>query len=344
MTTLLVYAPALAHTFPRHPESHERVLNLMPILEEAGVLGELTAVSPTLAPLEHIQRVHSLRLIEHIRHTAVRGGGFLDGGDTYVTGESYQLAKMAVGACTTAVDHILTNKADNGLAIVRPPGHHAEYDRVSGFCLFNNVAAAARHAQAKHGLERVMIVDFDVHHGNGTQDIFYDDPSVLFVSTHLLGPYFYPGTGHVHEMGQGSGQGHTLNVPLPTYVGDMGYDALFHQVIYQKALEFNPQMILVSIGFDAHWQDPLASAGLSLKGYAHLSRTLISWARELCGGKILFVLEGGYKHDVLHYGVLNLSYALLGKDQIIDPIGTMSQAEQSVKNLVRQLKDKHLLI
>jgi acetoin utilization deacetylase AcuC-like enzyme len=343
MTTLLVYAPAVGHTKAHHPENHGRMTSLMSNLESAGLLTDLTLLEPEPAAVEQLRRVHTPELIEFVRSVSERGGGLLDHGDTYVTGESYELARLAAGACLGAVDRIMTGAADNGFALVRPPGHHAETDRVSGFCIFNNVAAAARQAQVVHKVGRVAIVDFDVHHGNGTQDIFFEDDSVLFVSTHLFAPYFYPGIGGMHEIGVGRGRNYTLNVPLPPYVGDRGYARVFDELIEPRLRSFAPEFLLVSAGFDAHWQDPLAMAGLSLTGYAHIARKLMAYAEELCGGRILFVLEGGYQVGVLAHGIINTFQALLGRDVILDPFGPMPQHEHDIGGLLERLKQHYLL-
>lgn len=342
MSSLLVYAPAMAHTMPNHPESHHRMEGLIPLLEKAGVLHALSEITPPSATIEQLARVHSHSLIEHIRKACLDGGGLLDHGDTYATAESFELARKAAGGCCGAVDEIMGGDARNGLALVRPPGHHAERERVSGFCLFNNVAAAARQAQVVHNAKRVLVLDFDVHHGNGTQDIFYDDDSVLFVSMHLYTPYFYPGIGSLDETGVGGGDGFTLNVPFPVYVGDVGYKRIFDEVVRPRAESFAPELILVSAGFDAHWQDPLAAAGLSLTGYAQLSRALKELAESLCEGRILFVLEGGYQLEVLSYGVLNLVNALIGRDEIHDPMGRMPHNESDVTDLLYKLRERHL--
>ncbi|RMG91096.1 MAG: histone deacetylase [Chloroflexi bacterium] len=344
MDTLLAYVPALAHTQRGHPESHERMLSLMPALERYGVLADLSLVEPMLASPEMLERVHVPALVARIQQVAAQGGGVLDLGDTYAVSQSYELARMAAGAVSGMVEQIVGGTAVNGLALVRPPGHHAESKRVSGFCLFNNVAVAARHAQAVGGVRRIMIVDFDVHHGNGTQEIFYGDDTVLFVSMHLYLPrLFYPGTGALRETGQGVGEGYTVNVPLPAFVGDVGYGRILQEIIYPKARTFQPELILVSAGFDAHWQDPLAMAGLSLRGYAEMCRQLVNMADELCNGRILFVLEGGYHHQVLTFGILNLAHALLHHDQILDPLGAMTENEQDITPLVHQLQKHHLL-
>jgi acetoin utilization deacetylase AcuC-like enzyme len=209
--------------------------------------------------------------------------------------------------------------------------------------LFNNAAVAARQAQAVHGVERVLIVDVDVHHGNGTQDIFYEDASVLFVSTHMYMDFFYPGTGAAGETGAGAGRGYTLNVPFPPVVGNLGYQRAMAEVIRPKATAFAPGLVLVSIGFDAHWQDPLASADLTLTGYVQVVRDLMAIAADLCQGRILFILEGGYVLEALSFGVLNTLYALLGRDQIEDPLGPSPRREQDVSRLLAQLKQLHQL-
>lgn len=344
MSTVIVFSPAIEHTKRDHPEGSHRLADLLPFLDMQKVLADLRPLPPRLASLTDLRRVHTEGLIEHVRRVAERGGGLLDHGDTYATTASYDLARLAVGGCLTAVDAIMRGQATNGFALVRPPGHHAESSTISGFCLFNNVAAAARYAQAEYGVERVLIVDFDVHHGNGTQDIFFQDESVLFVSTHLFMPrMFYPGTGGVNEIGVGSGRGFTLNVPLLPYVGDEGYGRLFRDVVWPKAKAFDPQLILVSAGFDAHWQDPLAMAGLSLRGYAQLVRTLVEMANGLCHGRILFVLEGGYQVDALSYGILNTIYALLGRDMWQDPLGPMPQPETDVTDLLVSLRERHFI-
>jgi acetoin utilization deacetylase AcuC-like enzyme len=342
MSTLLAYAPAEDHTKQHHPESAERMIPLLPILEQTGLISDLIPVKPVAATMEQLRRVHTVGLVNYVQAVSLRGGGLLDHGDTYVTAESYDLARLASGACCASVDAILTGAAHNGFALIRPPGHHAETDRVSGFCLFNNVAAAARQAQVVHGLRRVAIIDFDVHHGNGTQDIFYEDDSVLFVSTHLFAPYFYPGIGSMNEQGAGRGKGYTMNVPFPPGVGDVGYRRAFDEIILPRLAEFRPEMLLVSAGYDAHWQDPLAMAGLSLTGYAILARWLVTAAENLCGGRILFVLEGGYDHTVLAAGVANTFYALLGRDQILDPLGPLPQAEHDISELLDRMRRHYL--
>ena len=342
MTTLLVYAPAIAHTKLHHPENSSRIAPILPILEEFGVLADVELLAPIPATREQLNRVHNDGLIDFVKSVCQQGGGLLDRGDTYATSESYNLARLAVGGSCMAVNEIMDGRATNGFALVRPPGHHAERDNISGFCLFNNIAAAARQAQIEKGAKRVVILDFDVHHGNGTQDIFFEDDSVLFVSFHLFAPYFYPGIGSFHEIGTRKGRGYTINVPFPPGVGDRGYLQVLKEYIQPVIERFDPDLFLVSIGFDAHWRDPLAMAGLSLSGYAFFTQTLIQMANHICDGRILFILEGGYQQDVLSYGIVNVFNALLDRDKIYDPFGPMPEGEREISSILLELKSRNL--
>lgn len=341
MSTILVYAPALAHTKRHHPENNKRIASLLPALEDHKVLGDLTMLDPVMATQTQLRRAHTQGLLDYVELVCEQGGGLLDQGDTYATGESYSLARLAAGGCCSAVDAILEGRARNGFALVRPPGHHAETDNVSGFCLINNVAVAALHARA-NGCKRVLVLDFDVHHGNGTQDIFYEEDDVLFISMHLYTPFFYPGIGGLHEVGTRAGRGYTINVPFPPQVGDMGYMRVMLEYLKPSIARFKPDMMLISAGFDAHWRDPLAMAGLSLTGYGMLAQTLVSLANELCDGRILFVLEGGYELDVLSYGIINVFNALLDRDRIYDPFGPMPTAERDITDLLCRLQERPL--
>jgi acetoin utilization deacetylase AcuC-like enzyme len=306
----------------------------MEVLEEAGVLEQLTALEPIPATEAEIELVHTSAHRRRVQQVAARGGGHLDG-DTFVNAGSYDVALLAAGGVNTALRAVLGGEVDNAFCLVRPPGHHATPERGMGFCLFNNVAVAARVAQQENDLERVMIVDFDVHHGNGTQDIFSHDPSVLYFSTHEYP--FYPGSGHFRETGQREGNGSTINVPLPPGVGDAGYAEVFDALLWPVAQRFRPQLILASAGFDAHWSDPLADMQLSLTGYARLVSELCAIARTLCDGRIVFALEGGYHLEVLAYGVLNTFYALLGEEKIADPIGPSPGSERPMNELIAGL-------
>lgn len=338
--TAIVYDPFnLKHTLEGHPENYRRLEGTWQLLQEDGILAELVRVPSSPAPLDAVLRVHTRQYVERLQLLSERGGGRIDA-DTYVNADSYQAALLAAGGLLNMTDMILSGQVDNGFALIRPPGHHALEGRGMGFCLLANAAIAARWAQDHRGVERVLIVDFDVHHGNGTQDIFYHDPSVLFFSTHQF-PY-YPGTGDADEMGSEIAYGTTVNVPLPPYVGDEGYLSSFQRVLEPVARGFQPELIILSAGFDAHWLDPLAGMNLSIDGYMKLVETVMALADELCQGKLVCVLEGGYHLDVLAHCVLSTLRTLTGSPKgVSDPFGTAQQHERDVAILLQQLRRLH---
>ncbi|MBK8047557.1 MAG: histone deacetylase [Anaerolineales bacterium] len=338
--TAIVYDPFnLRHTLEGHPENFRRLKGTVELLEDDGILERLISVASTPASLDAIARVHTHSYLERLEIITGRGGGHLDA-DTYVNSDSFEAALRAAGGLINLVDAVLWKQAANGFALVRPPGHHALVQNGMGFCIFANVAIAARHAQRRHGVQRVMIVDFDVHHGNGTQDIFYNDPSVLFISTHQF-PY-YPGTGAATEMGVEGGHGTTVNIPFPPHVGDQGYLEAFQKVLAPVARRFKPEMILLSAGFDAHWMDPLASMGLSITGYMALVNELMTLADELCGGRLICVLEGGYNLQVLSHSVVS-TFRMLRGDALppSDPFGPAPSTERDVAALISRLRLLH---
>lgn len=343
MSTAMTFVPGTTHTLEGHPEHAGRLDAIWKLLDQHNALADLQHIAPQLATVEQLHTVHTEKHIDLIRWAAEQGGGML-GPDTYMKPGSFDEARLAAGSACAVADAVMRGAAVNGLALVRPPGHHAGTESAEGFCLFNNIAIVARHLQQLHGLERIAIIDFDVHHGNGTEQIFRRDPSVLFVSTHILQPFFYPGTGRESDIGDGSGYGYTINVPLRSGVGDMGYQTIFDTLILPKLNEFAPQFILVSAGFDAHWCDPLASAALSLTGYAQLCRRLLQAAAALCDKRILFVLEGGYFLDALAQGILNLTYALRDRDLVIDTLGPSKRQECDISDVLLQLQRRHLLV
>jgi acetoin utilization deacetylase AcuC-like enzyme len=341
LNTAYVYDPVyLEHNLPSHPENARRLKRIIEVLEGEGVLERLAHLEPRPATVEELERVHAPEHVAQVRQKAQSGGGNLDA-DTYVAPRSFDAALMAAGGLVRAVEAVLAGEIDNGFALVRPPGHHATPTRSMGFCLFNNIAVAARAALAEGGVERVFIVDFDVHHGNGTEDAFASDPAIFYASTHQY-PY-YPGTGHWSETGRGAGKGSVLDVPLLPGVGDAGYAQIFADLVWPLAERFQPDLILVSAGYDAHWNDPLAQMNLSLSGYAWLGRELVNMATRLCDGRIVFTLEGGYQLDVLACGVLNALYALLDEDAIVDPFGPSPHPERPVDELIASLRELHNL-
>jgi acetoin utilization deacetylase AcuC-like enzyme len=341
MTTAFVTDSRFAaHTLEGHPEHAGRLTAIQKALQEAQLTRHFLMVDATPVTETQMQAVHTPVYLEQLAATAQQPG-VMFGLDTYVLPESYAIARLAAGGLLRVVDAVMTEAAHNGLAAIRPPGHHATPDMGMGFCLLNNIAIAARCAQQTYDLRQVMIVDFDVHHGNGTQDVFYADPSVLYVSTHQFP--LYPGTGSVQETGTGAGQGYTLNIPLPPGVGDGGYKQVFDEIVDPVARRYKPQLLLVSVGFDAHWADPLANMHLSLTGYDSLVRKLIELANEVCDGRIVFVLEGGYNLQVLSHGWANIARALLGQSEVADPLGAAQVRERSVDNIIRVIKQLHKL-
>lgn len=346
MTTAYVtHTRYLDHYMPgyQHPEFPGRLKSVWETLQTAGLIDRMYALMPTPADRETLLSVHTPEHLNLLDWVSGQGKATMVDADTYARPESYEIARLAAGGVIQAVDAVLCGAADNALAAVRPPGHHATPTYAMGFCLLSNIAIAARYAQRAYGINRVMIVDYDVHHGNGTQDVFYDDKSVLFVSSHQYP--FYPGTGSIHDIGHADARGTTLNIPLPGGHGDSSFAALYEEILWPVARRFEPDLILVSAGFDAHWHDPLAYMRLSLNGYDHLTRELMRMADDLCGGKIVFVLEGGYDLQALGHGVANVARALLGDPagSISDPYGPASGDIPDILPLIRQLKQIHKL-
>jgi len=341
MATGYVYDPIyLEHDLRGHPENQQRLKTILRVLDEHKLRERLTSIPAVPITPERLERVHARSYVEQVQRVAQRGGGHLDM-DTYVCSGSYGAALMAAGGLVEATRAVLDGEVSNAFALVRPPGHHALRDRGMGFCLFNNVAIAARYALAERGLDRVFIVDFDVHHGNGTQDEFEADPAVLYLSTHQF-PH-YPGTGYWTETGHGAGAGSIVNVPLSGGVGDQGFARILDEIVGPVAWRFQPQLILVSAGYDAHWDDPLASLLLSVGGYAAIARSLRDLAAELCGGRLVFTLEGGYHLEALAYSILNTFAVLLDdKDwKLMDPLGSSPRGERPVDDVIARVKQIH---
>ena len=278
---------------PGHPERPERLKVIYEMLEEEEKKGlQLIKVKPRPATREEIETTHSSTYIDRLASTAGKPYFRLDL-DTSTSARSYEAALLAAGGLCELIKAVWEGKLKNGFALVRPPGHHAERDRAMGFCLLNNVAIGAHYAIKNFSLERVLIVDWDVHHGNGTQNSFYTDPRVLYFSTHRYG-FFYPGSGGATEVGNGEGEAFTVNVPLSSGSGDLEYGNIFERILRPIALEYRPQLILVSAGFDIHYDDPLGGMEMTEKGFARLTRILMEIAEATAQGKLVFTLEGGY--------------------------------------------------
>jgi acetoin utilization deacetylase AcuC-like enzyme len=341
MRTGIVNDPIfLKHDQPGHPENSNRLVSVIKGLEENKVLQKVKQLESRVAETNEIVICHTHEYVQYVKEFSEKGGGYLDP-DTYSNKYSFTAATTAVGSSIDLTKAVIKGELKNGFALLRPPGHHAISTKSMGFCLFGNIAIAAKVAIAETGISKVAIVDFDVHHGNGTQALVGDDPNILFISSHQYP--FYPGTGSIHEIGQGEAEGTIINIPLQQGVGDEGFKTIYENLIIPSLRRFKPDLILVSAGYDAHWDDPLANLSLSLKGFDWISRKLISAADEICSGKIVFFLEGGYNLEVLSYGVANTIRGLLGIGFFEDPIGMSNRPETDVNRVIEGLIKIHNL-
>lgn len=322
MHTVALYYDAahMGHDTLTHPESIARVESCLALLESSGVADRLARPDGRDATFEELTRVHAAAQVNFVREASARGP-IMVLSDTIANVGTYAAAVRAAGDVIAATEAVVRTEYDSAFVLARPPGHHATPRVPMGFCFFNNVAVAARHAIAVLGLESVAIVDIDIHHGNGTQDAFYEDGSVLYVSTHQS-PY-YPGTGRVNEIGDGPGEGATLNLPLPGGCGDIEFARLHQALILPKLRQFRPDLILVSAGYDAHFADPIDGAMMRLtsRGYASLIAGLRDAANDLCEGRIVLALEGGYNLEALSWSVRNSIETLLDEPITLDPLG-----------------------
>jgi acetoin utilization deacetylase AcuC-like enzyme len=298
MTLLYTDPLFLRHQTGNHPESARRLRAISARLDEAGLLPRCKPGSSVSLSEDEVCKVHSPEVVDYVRQAVASGGGAIEP-DTVVSSESLTVALAAAGTCAAAVSAVIGGPEQNALCLVRPPGHHATPTRSMGFCLFNNVALAAHRALDAHGLNRVLILDWDVHHGNGTQDVFYEDPAVSFLSIHRYGGGFYPGTGAADETGSGEGAGHTVNVPLRFGVKRSEYQSAFKYALERMADRVRPELVLLSAGFDAHALDPVGSLGLEVEDFVWMTRAAVDVARTHSAGRLVSCLEGGYNVDVL---------------------------------------------
>jgi len=351
MTTGIVYHRAylLHEQSPTHPERRERLAYTLDQFEEEGIwdLPEIIRLDPYPAPEDAVREVHIPEYISFLRESS-RRGGFIDF-DTSIPPGLWDAALLAAGGAMRAADAVMDREAGNAFALVRPPGHHARMGTGAGFCYLNNMAIMVRHLQ-RRGVRRVMILDWDAHHGDGTQSIFYGDPTVLFCSIHQSP--FYPGSGMIEETGTGPGTGYTVNMPVPAGTGDDSYAFLFREIITPLAREFSPDFIAVSAGQDNHFTDPLTGLALTARGYADLMAATKRLTGELCGGRLAAVLEGGYSVEGgLPYTNLGVIAAMAGLDltgireplalreqllQAEDPLA-MNRVEEMARSLKRRL-------
>lgn len=329
--------PSPSHDLADHPENPARFASFISLLEFFEP-GRLERVEASPATDEQLQRVHPSAYLTALRSAASQGPAIIDYAPTYVTPSSYEDAVLAAGAASDIAAAVWERRATAGFALIRPPGHHATPTRAMGFCLLNNIAIAARHVQSL-GCERLMIIDVDVHHGNGTQDVFEADPSVLYFSTHQSG--IYPGSGDLGETGRDAGEGTVVNLPLPPRAGDAGLIAAIEQVAAPLARRFQPEMILVSAGFDTHWADPLANLITTCTGTYRLVGLLAELAASTCGGRLCLSLEGGYDPQALAGCVCAALHALAGLEAPVDPLGPPPYQETDIERVLASARSLH---
>ena len=298
-----------------HVESPERLRVLYDAMDDPGATDGCLLPDCPAAGHDLLTLVHDRAHVERVAATAGKAFESLDP-DTQTSPLSYEAACRAAGAAAAAVDLVMAGEARNAFCLVRPPGHHAEAGRAMGFCLFNNVAVAARHAIKNHGLSRVLIVDWDLHHGNGTQHRFYDTSAVLYFSTHQF-PY-YPGTGAAGEMGSGDGEGYTINVPLAAGHNNMAYATIYNELLAPIARQYRPEIIILSAGYDIHANDPLGGMSVTGDGFAYMTKVLVDVAADVCDGRLVACLEGGYDLAGLKEGVLATLDEMRGRSRLAD--------------------------
>ncbi len=286
-------------TFDGHPECFQRLEAIVAGLQEAGLMEKLVPIAAEPANQKWIEAVHSIHYIVRIEDACLMGLPDVDHQDNSICRDTYDIALLAAGGVLKAIDQLMAGRIDNAFCAVRPPGHHAETEKAMGFCFFNNVAIGARYLQQHWGIEKIAIIDFDVHHGNGTQQIFENDSSVFYYSIHEHPSFAYPGTGRDFEQGSAEGEGYTLNTPILPGRGDMDYRKKLTTDMVPAIKRFEPEVLLVSAGFDGHSSDLMSGVNLSAEGYKFISETLMNLANRYTGGRLISVLEGGYNLDIL---------------------------------------------
>jgi len=296
-----------------HPENPQRLQAIYSMLDGQDFGGKLTGIEPRFATLEELLLVHSPQYVDRVLDTAEKPRIRFDP-DTVTSPKTYKAAWLAAGGVMEAIRAVLAEEVRNAFALIRPPGHHALRDRAMGFCIFNNVAIGARYALKFQHLERVLIVDWDLHHGNGIQSIFYDDRRVLYFSAHRQA--YFPWTGEAKEVGEGEGEGYTVNVPLELGSSNSEYGNVFRHVLWPVARRFKPELILVAAGFDIHHNDPLRSMSVSEAGFARMTELLMEMAGEICKGRLVLALEGGYNSEALQDSVAMVLWELTGQSKM----------------------------
>jgi acetoin utilization deacetylase AcuC-like enzyme len=321
-----------------HPEKGERLTATMEYFRDAGIMEKLTLLRPEPCSDEDILRAHARELLEEVKDLSASGGGSISE-DTYCSPETYYVARLAAGGCIKAGESVMRGGVDNAFALVRPPGHHAGRNKAGGFCFFNNAAVMIKYLQAKHGIKRVFLFDWDAHAGNGTMDIFYDDPSVLNVSIHQDPRRFYPNTGFLHQIGRDKGEGYTVNIPVPAGTGDADYIHILKDFVIPLMKEFRPDFVVVSAGQDSHDVDAISGLCLTEDGFGEMTRLLLEEAKMLCSGRMVVELEGGYELDSFVRSNYAIVSALLG---LKEKYGIKGEVRESTDAVLHALHETHL--
>jgi acetoin utilization deacetylase AcuC-like enzyme len=322
-----------------HPETPQRLVSIYEMLDNPDMAWKYTGIDARHATREELERVHRPYFIDFIAQSAGKAMTMLDS-DTVATAETYDTARLAAGGVMNAIDSVVSGETDNAFALVRPPGHHAQAAEAAGFCIFNNIAVGARHALVRWGMERILIVDWDLHHGNGTQEAFYEDRQVLYCSTHQSPAY--PGTGGLEETGKGAGIGYTINIPLRPGADDAFYVRVFREILRPVARMFRPEIILVSAGFDPYVGDPLGEMKVTPEGFACLTRILLDLAEECCNGRLVLVLEGGYNVSGQTKSVRAVLQELLGETRVTEEtLNRMTlDTDETCSRLIGRVREK----
>ncbi len=333
---------------PSHPESPERLTASLEFIKKEGNIDEdmVSLVTPTPASIDEISPLHDIEYIEQVKRKSEGGGGYFTL-DTSVNSYTYDAALHAAGAGIMAVDHVMDGETKNAFVLCRPPGHHAERDRAFGFCFINNIAVAAQHLISIRGVDRVMIIDYDAHHGNGTQNAFYERSDVLYVGLHQDGRTLFPGSGKPSEVGSGDGRGYNINIAMYPGAGDESYALAFDEIIAPVVESFKPEFILISSGFDAHFMDPLTTLGLTTSGFAMMNSRIHEMAKRSSQGRLVYFLEGGYNIEVMQKESLNLIEELSGRpitlfaDSYSESDTSMAHTRRVIELLKTELKGIH---
>ena len=327
------------HGHEYHPESPKRLQSVYAMVDSPEMASRFVMIPPRFATEDELKMAHTQPYVDTVAQTEGKDHMYLDP-DTETSPETFTTAKLAVGGICNAIDAVVEGNVDNAFALIRPPGHHAHSYRAAGFCVFSNIALGAKHALKKYGYERILIVDWDLHHGDGTQDAFYEDKRVLFFSSHQY-PY-YPGSGSLNEIGTKDGLGYTINLPLSVGAGDAEYLKIYQQVLVPIAMKFKPQLVLVSAGFDIYFMDPLGGMKVTSEGFSYLARLVMNIADTCCDGKIVFCLEGGYHLAGLTSSVKSVLMEMSGETNASPKFLTMfaKGASGSYGNVIKAVQKK----